>query len=420
MSINTAIPKVLPNEQTVVIIDTGIKSDIDNLLYAYDFYYLDTDAHNTEIHGSLVSNQVLSADPSSNIILLKISPDGSSLIDDLAVHRALNWVVQNAQQLNVAAVNMSIGTTPTGQLGAASDYSHYFSALKNLGVATVVAAGNDGRKDAVSLFGAGDDTIAVSASDGLRNFIGSSNRDADLTDLVADGYRVLYQGELYSGTSLAAPVVAGAIAEIQGQFFSSYSRELSVDEALRLLQSSADPMRTSGEIAGNSPGEDTGYVQINLQQALQTISNRDALASMGITVPEHISTVSADNVLAAQLYRLYYSAFQRAPDLGGMGHWLNVLGHGMSLDTAASLFITSEEFVIRYSNGVSNEDFVTLLYENTLFRNPDVPGLRNWTVQLDMDLMTRSQVLLGFSESLECRLNLAELIGAQIKYEPVA
>lgn len=420
MSFNTALPKVLPNQQTVVVIDVGIKNDIANLLYAYDFYSMDSNAHNSNIHGSLVASQVLAEDPDCNIVLLKISPDSSTEIDSLAIHRAFDWILQNASQLNVAAVNMSIGTTPTGQPGATSSYSHYFSALKELGVATVVAAGNDGQKDAVSLYGAGDDTIAVSSSDGARNFIGSSNRDADLTDLVADGFKVAYQGSLYSGTSLAAPLVAGAIAEIQAQFFSSYSRDLTVDEALRLLQSSADPMKTASEITGNSPGEDTGYVQVNLDKALQTIHNREALTSIGIAVPEQIATVSADNALAAQLYRLYYSAFERAPDLTGMGMWLYALEHGMSLDSAASQFIASDEFVARYSSGVTSEDFVGLLYQNTLFRNPDDTGLRNWTAALDMGLMTRSEVLLNFSESAECQQNLAALIGTQIKYEPVA
>lgn len=420
MSVNTTLPKVLPNQQTVVIIDVGIKNDIENLLYAYDFYGMDADAHNSNIHGSLVASQVRSAAPNCNIVLLKISPDGTDTVDSLAIHRALDWVVQNAAQLNVAAVNMSIGTTPTSQPGDTSSYSHYFASLKDLGIATVVAAGNDGCKDAVSSFGAGDDTIAVSASDGLKNFIGSSNRDADLTDLVADGYKVSFNGNQYSGTSLAAPVVAGAIAEIQGQFFSAYSRELTVDEALRLLQDSADPMKTTSEIAGNSPGEDTGYVQLNLRQAVATIQNRDALAAIGIDVPHHIDTVSANNPLAAELYRLYYSAFERAPDLTGMGLWLYGLEHGMSLESAAAQFIASDEFIARYSSAVTNEDFVGLLYQNTLFRNPDEPGLRNWTAALDMHLMQRNEVLLSFSESAECQQNLAALIGNQIKYEPVA
>lgn len=419
MSINTALPKVLPNKQSVVVIDVGIKNDIPNLLYAYDFYGMDADARNSNIHGSLVASQVNTADPDSQIVLLKISPDGSSDIDSLAIHRALAWVVQNATQLNVASVNLSIGTTPTSQPGATSSYTHYFSQLKALGVATVVAAGNDGLKDALSLFGAGDDTIAVSASDGLRNFISSSNRDADLTDLVADGYKVPYQGQLYSGTSLAAPLVAGAIAELQAHFFDRYSRELTVDEVLRLLQSSADPMKTTAETAGNSPGEDTGYVQLNLNRAIQTISSREALASIGITVPAQIATISADNELAGQLYRLYYSAFERAPDLKGMGLWLYALENGLSLKSAAAQFIASEEFVARYSNAVTNEDFVDLLYQNTLFRNPDEAGLRNWTAALDMGLKSRSEVLVNFSESPECQRNLAELIGTQIKYEPV-
>ena len=56
--------------------------------------------------------------------------------------------------------------------------------------------------------------ICVSASDGDCVFSSYSNRDADLTDLVADGTNIAYGSSTVSGTSFSAPLVAGAIANL--------------------------------------------------------------------------------------------------------------------------------------------------------------------------------------------------------------
>jgi hypothetical protein len=108
-----------------------------------------------------------------------------------------------------------------------------------------------------------------------------------------------------------------------------------------------------------------------------------------------------------QAYRLYQAAFDRTPDMGGLGFWINSLDQGASLTQAASFFVVSPEFTGRYGN-LDNQQFATQLYENVLHRAPDASGLAFWQGQLDQGTMSRAQVLVGFSESPE---NQADVIG---------
>jgi len=63
-------------------------------------------------------------------------------------------------------------------------------------------------------------------------------------------------------------------------------------------------------------------------------------------------------------------------------------------------FVGSQEFQNVYGN-LSNTDFVTLLYNNVLHRQPDQAGETNWVNMLNSGQDTRAQVVLGFSESPE-------------------
>jgi hypothetical protein len=98
--------------------------------------------------------------------------------------------------------------------------------------------------------------------------------------------------------------------------------------------------------------------------------------------------------------RLYFAAFQRIPDHGGLLYWVNVHAQGTPLATIAEVFATSPEFLATYG-ALTNDAFVTLLYQNVLGRAPDAEGLAYWVGQLDSGAKTRGDVLAGFSESAE-------------------
>lgn len=175
---------VAADQQTVVVIDTGLSSTstIGNLLYQYDFYNQDSNASTTASHGSIVASQVLAADGEANIVMLKVAADGSGSISTSAVDAALDWVAKYASQLNIAAVNLSFGADQVVTSTTTTNLSDEFATLASLDVAVVVAAGNSGSTGGVSALASDSNAICVSASDGSGNFASFSNRSSTLTD----------------------------------------------------------------------------------------------------------------------------------------------------------------------------------------------------------------------------------------------
>lgn len=115
------------------------------------------------------------------------------------------------------------------------------------------------------------------------------------------------------------------------------------------------------------------------------------------------------NAQAGQAYRLYQAAFDRKPDLPGIGYWMNQLENGARLLDAAYGFLNSVEFQAKNGTNLSNKDFVTLLYKNVLHRAPDAPGALYWEKALQAGV-SREQVLIEFGESVENRSQV--IVGA--------
>ena len=111
---------------------------------------------------------------------------------------------------------------------------------------------------------------------------------------------------------------------------------------------------------------------------------------------------------AGQVYRIYQAAFNRVPDLGGLGFWIDGMDHhGVSLSGVSAGFINSAEFASVYGANPTNSQIVTRFYENVLHRAPEQGGYDYWMYQVEHG-MQATQVLTFFSESAE---NQAQVIG---------
>ncbi|MYN42846.1 DUF4214 domain-containing protein [Duganella sp. FT109W] len=121
--------------------------------------------------------------------------------------------------------------------------------------------------------------------------------------------------------------------------------------------------------------------------------------------------------IGGQAYRLYKSAFNRAPDQEGLGFWITQMDHGMSLKEVASLFLSSPEFARTYGSATSDADLVKLMYQNVLGRAPDAEGNSFWLSHLQSDT-TRAELLTAFSESAENQAAVAQVIGNGFAYTP--
>ena len=121
---------------------------------------------------------------------------------------------------------------------------------------------------------------------------------------------------------------------------------------------------------------------------------------------------------AGQMYRLYQAAFDRDPDVAGLGHWINTFDNQVfDLVGVAEEFLNSQEFQTRFGTAetLNDEAFLTLLYNNVLDRNPDQAGFDFWSDQQEQGL-NRADILQYFSESEENFANVAAEIDAGIFY----
>ena len=123
------------------------------------------------------------------------------------------------------------------------------------------------------------------------------------------------------------------------------------------------------------------------------------------------------NQTAGSGYMLYKAAFNRTPDAGGLGYWINQMDKGMSYSDVAKNFVTSSEFQTAFGgSNPSVNTLVTKLYNNVLNRAPDAGGLAFWQEKLTTGWST-ADVLGFFSTSGENVTNVTPLIANGIQYQ---
>lgn len=148
----------------------------------------------------------------------------------------------------------------------------------------------------------------------------------------------------------------------------------------------------------------------------KTLTREQVLISFSESIENKSRIIlDADSSYAAA-YRLYKAAFDRAPDMDGLVYWNTQIANGFSFGGVSHSFLASEEFTKLYGPNPSNEQFVTLLYNNVLDRAPDAAGKAHWMQQLNSGTLSRADVLLSFSESTENRANLIGVMQDYVEF----
>ncbi len=109
-------------------------------------------------------------------------------------------------------------------------------------------------------------------------------------------------------------------------------------------------------------------------------------------------------------YLIYRAAFDRVPDVEGLGYWIRELDRGQDYGAVvAASFITSPEFIALNGVNTSNAQFVNLLYQNVLHRAGEADGVGYWLAELNNG-GSRSNMLASFAISTENVNNVASQI----------
>jgi subtilisin len=241
-------------------------------------------AHGMAPKADIISVQVFSTDAND--------PDRDPFAWWSDIAAGLEWIYSQRNNHDIAAVNLSLGgeayaASCDGAPGAGFLRSPV-DALRSAGIVTVAAAGNGGFRDRVSIPACLSNVVAVGASTNSDTIAGFSNVGTEV-DLVAPGApirsSVVGGGyEPWDGTSMATPMVTGAIALV-----GEAAPGLPVDQmvgAITTSRTTIDDKRVGGTV--------TGMPRLDATAALSSVlgQTRPAAPSISVALKELDATVS--------------------------------------------------------------------------------------------------------------------------------
>jgi len=298
---------------TVAVIDTGV--DYNNqalgggfgpgnkVVAGYDFADgtsnpLPTSSqHGTAIAGLIGSDgpNDLGVAPGVNIVALRVT-DGTNTASLTSIANALQWVIDNHQQYNITAINMSLADGGNyaqnwfaNDGGAGQQITSLVGHLTDMNIPVVAATGNSfngmqGEGFAAIVAG----TISVTATDLSGNLLANAQRlgtaigGASATTIAAPGEGLTAPSgdsgtATVEGTSFATALTTGAVTLLQEIYQSRFGSLPTVAQIKSWLQQGSNPV--NDPVTGITIGE------LNIPMAASLIPERSQPSNPPSAVP---------------------------------------------------------------------------------------------------------------------------------------
>jgi len=241
-------PETMGEGVRVGIIDTGIdvnhidlKSRINKTVSFIDSDITDYNGHGTHVAGVIAAEKngvgVVGVAPKCNLYVAKAF-DEKGVSTDTSITKSLEWMLEN----DVNIINMSYSSNKIDE----NEKALLEECSKN-NIILCAAAGNSGgfgNQDTISYPAKYENVIAVTAVD-YKGDIADFSSIGEKAQVAAAGKNILscYKNNSYavlSGTSMATPLITGAVAILQAKSMLRFNRYLTCDEMNTMLAMYAD------------------------------------------------------------------------------------------------------------------------------------------------------------------------------------
>lgn len=188
-----------------------------------------------------------------------------------------------------------------------------------------------------------------------------------------------------------------------------------------VMKSSLAPAPSGSILRFAGPRNDYTITQLNGTYQVQNISNNITTIvkennilrfddmNVNLFIAGQAKQISATQL--NQLLELYVAFFNRVPDAEGLSYWIEQIQQGLSIDQIATSFYQAAiqySAITGYTNSMSSNDFVKVIYKNVLGRTgasePPQEDVSYWASSLDNRSVSKGklvQIMLNAAHSFK-------------------